>query len=320
MSRNMRIDTGSPLVRRAPVIALLVVLVLLMSGLFLPVQSPSAASHSASSGRSGSRGDSPVLPSGGVVDSSPSYANTSIPEVPFSNASCVYSGGSYDCSISDTDPSTLSLANGNIAVTYQTLTNVSTSACPVASGNATSAIGVAISATNGTSFGPAYLITDPSGQACPYYNALEPAFTVSGDEVYGTYVLANATAASLLPPGILAGPPLLPYTDRSETALAFVDSNDNATSFSAPLLLNVSGNISRPAIAAFGESVYIVYENISNGTSSLSMGGNGLRASPIALYLLRSLDGGARWSTPELLPGYLPGSNSTQYNTTMSPA
>lgn len=206
------------------------------------------------------------------------------------------------------NPSIMTLANGSLGVAFSIVTAYSASTCSFAPGNVTSQVGWATSSDNGSTWGAiSYLAND----TCPYIQALEPSFAVGGaGVVYGTFVEANATRAQV---NQAYGAPLIGYTSRPADALAFTKSTDNGSTFSTVRTLVAGGNISRPALAAFGSTVYIVYENISNGTTLTTYTGTG---NSIALYLLYSADGGATWNGPYVVPGQ----NASEGYSAMSPS
>ncbi|MHB8351713.1 MAG: hypothetical protein ACYDFT_03340, partial [Thermoplasmata archaeon] len=210
-----------------------------------------------------------------------------------------------------------------MAAIYQTETDTVVSKCGTTATSA-SAVAVALSSNNGSTFSRASLLGDKGGVACPYFNALEPSFAVgTAGTVYGVYVLTSAPTSALVSAYSFA-PPLLSYTARGGTGLAFVASSNNATNFSAPRLLLTGGYIARPSIAVYGRTIYVTYEMLENGTAALP--GTGSAASgrtasdPISARFMYSTNEGLNWSNPITLPGHLPGESPTEYNTTLSPA
>jgi uncharacterized repeat protein (TIGR02543 family) len=311
-----KVSSPNP-VRGTPSFVLAVAGILLLSGLALGVSIPASSTVAGVGALPHVRAAPAGAPSSTLDDNATFFTNGSVPEESASNVTCDLAASW--CWYSETDPSALSLPNGGVAVTYNTLADPTISSCSGAAGNSTIAVGVALSSTDGQSFQREYLIGDPSGSACPYFNALEPSFAVGGSEVYGTYVMTDAGTSSLLAGGF--SPPIVSYTDRNNSALAFVDSTNNATSFSAPRILPVGAFIARPALAAFGQTVYIVFENISNGTTPVPSGiTNAGTSDPISLEFIRSTDGGSTWTAPRTIPGALPGGAPAEFNTTFSPA
>ncbi|MCI4368833.1 MAG: hypothetical protein L3K09_04645, partial [Thermoplasmata archaeon] len=138
---------------------------------------------------------------------------------------------------------------------------------------------------------------DLGNDTCKYLQATEPSFAVGGGGlVVGAFVEENRSTATQP-----VFPPL--YAARSADALGFVSSSDNGSTWSTTQTLNASGNIARPAIAAFGENIYVVFENITNSSTKYPGGPQSAPISPIALEFLRSLDGGTTWTAPRPLPG-----------------
>lgn len=250
------------------------------------------------------------------------YQNTSSFAVPSaSEAGCTISNP-YGYEIQDIcnqqayDPSAVTLANGNVGVGYTVTTNVtgtSTSGCIAGPTNSTvqERVGFSISSDNGTSFGPINFL---GNETCSYLDAIEPSFAVGpSGTVYGTYVEENFSGQTGF------------YTDdynltssgysciygyygacqnRSADALGFTVSTDNGVTFSAPVTISTVGWIAHPQIAVFGDSVYVLYENIDNYTGTLlPYGYTYYTAPPISLELLYSKDGGATWKGPYGIPG-----------------
>jgi hypothetical protein len=235
------------------------------------------------------------------------YQNTTgFATVPSANVSCA----SYECFIQAQEPSLLPLKNSNISVSYSILSKA-TQTCPAgelnATGNTSVRVAYSLSSNNGNSFGgPTYFPI-----SCPFVQQLEPSFAVSRTgTVYGTFVEGNASQL-----GVLGyGTPVIDYTSRPSDALVFTNSTNNATSFSTPKIIAVAGgaNIARPSLAAFGSTVYIAYENIVNGSSTLP----GTTVAPIAVEFVYSSDAGVTWHGPYTLPGL----NASQFNNSISPA
>jgi hypothetical protein len=193
-------------------------------------------------------------------------------------------------------PTLLTLGNGDLALTSQLGTTATPNGCPLASASTVARIGFQVSADGGQSFGPAASL---GNDTCSYLNAIEPSFAASGSSVYGAFIEENSTL------------PTLNYTARGADALGFLSSNDNGTTFAPAMTLDAAGNLARPAIAAFGSTIYIVFENIQNSTTPIGGG-----ALPISLEFIVSTDGGASWSSPTVLPGQ----GATQGYNAMSPA
>ncbi|HEY6238083.1 MAG TPA: sialidase family protein, partial [Thermoplasmata archaeon] len=187
-------------------------------------------------------------------------------------------------------PTLLTLANGNIGLSFSLWTNQSGTGCTLYASSVNERVGFSLSTDNGQTFGG---ITYLGNETCSYLNAIEPSFAVASDgTVYGAYVEYNST-------GYNQGQ----YTYRtSDSALGFTKSTDNGVTFSDPTTIAVT-SIANPQVATFGQSVYVLFENISNGTSYISRGMYGYSSLPMSENLLYSPDGGATWSGPYILPG-----------------
>ncbi len=183
--------------------------------------------------------------------------------------------------------------------------------------------------TLGITSGVAFQTSSNSGQtwenqtyistgSCRYVQAYEPSFAASSGTIYGAFVESNFTNpnASL--------PPMMPqmYAPRLQTRLAFTESTDGGASFSvaAPILPAGTSNVSYPEVAAYGQTVYVVYTDTVNTTNAtLSPGLTVYGAStayPTAVEFVYSQNGGANWSGPIRLPGL----NASDYYTAGSPA
>jgi hypothetical protein len=228
---------------------------------------------------------------------------------PFSQTYCTSTSYGY-CYPQSQDPSIVLMANGQIGVGFSQVTTHTTDTCAGAGANTAIRLGWVVSKNNATSFGS---ITQLGNTTCSYEQALEPSFAAgSAGRVYGAFVESNATRATILPG---YAPPTSYYYQRYDDALGFINISSNGTKFAKPLTVVAGGNISRPEIATFGNSVYIVFENISNGTGTLP--GNFYPApAPISVQLVYSADNGSTWHGPYILPSL----NASQYNTSMSPS
>lgn len=218
------------------------------------------------------------------------------------------------------DPTVLTLANGAVGLGFSIVGNYTGSSCGAA--GSISQIAFALSNDGGASFLPYQYVSNIGSAGCPYYEGIEPSFAVSSTgEIYGAYVETNASATDLLGTGNAR--PTESYTTRAYDALAVVNSTNNGASFSATQTIVGGGNISQPQIATFGKTVYIVYENISNGTTSgAAYLGNYYYYSyyAVSLELVYSKDAGRTWSGPVRIPGHLPGALVGQNNTVTGPS
>ncbi|MCI4323667.1 MAG: hypothetical protein L3K03_06585, partial [Thermoplasmata archaeon] len=227
------------------------------------------------------------------------------------------------CDPSSAAPSLVSLANGDVGVGYGVIENTSQSICGLPVNSSVGHVAFAKSSTSGATWGAPILLGDTAA-TCPYNQELEPSFTTNASgSVEGVYVAANANLSEFglfLPTTICificfntADPfYVTQYTNRTADAVVYVNSSNNGSSFSPGKVLLQGGNFSRPAIASFGQTIYVVYENISNGSSLLP----GSSYTPISVDLIVSTDGGGNWSSPVDLPG----ENATELDSAMSPS
>ncbi|MCI4319799.1 MAG: hypothetical protein L3K23_06685 [Thermoplasmata archaeon] len=249
------------------------------------------------------------------------FQNTSSFSSPTSTNTYCESYFSFEiyCDPQSQSPSLLNLSNGDVGIGFSQLTNYNTTTCTYTS-NATgtptnysiwteSRVAFSLSTNGGSSFGsPTYLNT-----TCPYAQQIEPSFTTSpSGTIVGAYVEGNATGAALNSYAFY--PPLYSYYPRYSDALVFVNSTNNGTNFANGTAL-VYGNVSRPAIATVGDTIYIVYLNLSASASTIQ---NGYPANQYAasVNLVYSSDQGTTWHGPYTLPG----ENATVYNTSYSPS
>ncbi|HZY70499.1 MAG TPA: hypothetical protein VFF67_05930 [Thermoplasmata archaeon] len=194
------------------------------------------------------------------------------------------------------NPSVVRLANGAIGVGYSVYTNRSTTACTAEASQTNARVAFSVSATNGSTFAAP---VDIGNGTCRFLQAIEPSFAVAPDgTLYAAFIEENASSQVYGNGSTLPGD----FANRSTDALAFVVSRSNGSSFSAPVPLDASGNLARPIVAAFGRSVYVLYENLTNTTTPIPSAVNP-SPTPIALRLLASADEGATWSGPYTLPG-----------------
>lgn len=224
---------------------------------------------------------------------------------PFSSAGCSQTVSiSTVTSISNTcyplaiDPTIFQLGNGDTAVSYEVNTNVTGTACAGASAAVTTAIGFAVSTTGGTSYGTPSIIANLT---CAYLQAIEPSFAATGSTVYGTFIEEND---STVYPGSYGT-----TTPRWNDAIGFVKSTNNGATWGTPITLNSSGNLAHPVLAAFGKTIYIVWENLSyDNTTFVCSGGPFLYGgctydSAVRLFFVASTNGGSSWTKPQLLAG-----------------
>ena len=234
------------------------------------------------------------------------YTFTSPPYTYYENYLDIYD----NCYAGGQSPSTLSLGGNDIGIGYSVLSNQSMVGCSNHPDVETSQVAFVKSSDAGATYGPPVWIGNTT---CAYLQALEPSFTYSSNgHIYGAFVEANyGNATNKTFP--------FNYNFRTDDALAFTQSGTLGTRFSTPVTLSLAGtdNIARPEIAAFGKSIYIVYENLNNNSSILNSNAYPYApSSPISLEMVSSLNGGTTWSGPVTLPGL---NASAGYNA-MSPS
>lgn len=239
-----------------------------------------------------------TLPTGEFWETNSSFANQS-----YADAGCAASAvpGYFNATCNDqaTSPTILNLANGKIGVAFTIYTNQSRTTCLGSASAVTERIGFVTSSDGGRSFGPIeYLGNDSS---CEYLDAIEPSFAVgAGGVIYGVYVEENYSGNQ----GQYYPRSASVCCGYSDDAIAFTVSRDNGTTFSEPQTLVAGENLSRPSLAVHGRSAYVLYENFSNGTTTIPVGFAGfVFETPINENYLWSGDGGSTWSTPVILPG-----------------
>ncbi len=216
-----------------------------------------------------------------------------------------------DCINGPQYPSVVSFGGTDIGVGYSALTNQSvTQPCLLVNETVTSVVDFVTSSNSGTTFGSPVEIANDT---CAYVNSIEPSFALSSTgTLYGAFVEENATNASypVIGPG---------YNNRTTDALGFTESTDDGANFTNVTTLTIAGaNIANPKIATFGDSVYIVYENVQNATNLtlLSTSYSPNATYPESVELIASSNGGASW----LGPYNLPGQNASEDYTAESPA
>jgi hypothetical protein len=229
------------------------------------------------------------------------------------SGSCSPSYDPYTYSES-TSPNLLALPDGNVGLSYQTILNTSQTICGWWPNQTISHVAFTASSDGGSTWGaPSYL--GDSASTCPYNEEIEPSFTTNDlGSVLGVYVGANTSLDGFGNVSSYQGmvpDPISGYVNRTSDALIFVASANSGATFTNGTVLVSGANLARPAIAAFGRTVYIAYEDIQN--SSILLPDNN---SPIAVHLLVSTDSGASWGTALTLPG----ENASEGYTAMSPS
>jgi Divergent InlB B-repeat domain len=295
--------------------------VLLLLVLFLAASAGvwvGGASTGRSSGPS-NRADSPstAAASGalGVHPSTGSSGNffqvdSNLTDSAFANQTC-FTGVDSDCFSYATNPTLLDLSGSDLGIAYDVFTNTSLSLCGNPAVDQIAHVAFERSTNGGASWGTPLYLGDRAG-TCPYNNELFPSFTTNGSGgIDGVYLGANATASGL--GGVnqsFCGPICCPRCHSfvydpevaynfSQTAIIFTNSSDEGTSFAAGTTLLTGSNLSDPQIAAVGQTIYIVYEDLNNGTTLI-----GPRTyTSMSVEMIRSENGGSTWSAPTTLPG-----------------
>jgi hypothetical protein len=211
------------------------------------------------------------------------------------------------------NPGLLTLADGKLGVAYSVFTTNET-ACAKFGDLVVGRIGFQVSADGGKTYGPAAYL---GNESCSELQAIEPSFSTSTNgDLFGVFVQENNTTRSSTDGlGITLAPN---YGNRTADSLGFVRSTDSGTTFSNVTTLTVAGsaNIARPQIAAFGNSIYVVYDRLVNSTAVTLPEPYGYpTAYPISVNLIYSANGGATWNGPYVLPGL----NASQGYTAESP-
>lgn len=193
-------------------------------------------------------------------------------------------------------PTLLTLTGGSIGLASALYTNATDNTCPGARGATNARVGFSLSTSGGAFFGAARTL---GNDTCQYLDSIEPSFATNGTAVFGAFVEENSSAFASN------------YIARGTDGLGFVRSTDGGQTFSPAVTLDGTGNIALPSVAAFGSTVYVVYEDIANSTTAIPGG-----FLPIALKMVYSSDGGVSWSSPVTLPGL----NASQQYNAMSPS
>lgn len=191
-----------------------------------------------------------------------------------------------------TDPTALRLGNGHLGVGYDVTTSVTPPGCPQQINNQSNIVSFATSADGGVTFNAPVNIS--LGVTCSDFNAIEPTFAESPSGIlYAAWVAENYT-----------GNPQMFFDDRTISTIEMSTSLTNGASWSVPSTVTSIGNLARPQLATFGNTVYLLFENITNTTTtSISYGTGSCCASPISLNVMYTTTGGVLWNGPYLVPG-----------------
>src|SRR5579871_6565976 len=321
--------------RRWTLVTALLAVVLLVSLPTAPVTGPPAARggdpyvHGGTSGPGKAVG---TLAGSGSISAGPAFFRNVT-----SNSSNFYTQGNAPCFAPSaaigascdpwaSNPNLLHLSNGGTGLVYAVGTTDSSVVCHgLPEGNTSSRLVFTASPASGQSWAGGTLLGQ-TASTCPYYQALEPAFTTnSSGGIVGVYVGANATFESMSFVSGVQGQVLnANYSNRSSDALIFTSSSDDGSTFSDGTILRAAGHhVARPAIATFGNSIYVLFENISNSTSlapnvlpALAPPAGVASNTAISVWFMASTDGGSTWTSPEEMPG----ENATEFNNSMSPS
>jgi List-Bact-rpt repeat protein len=318
--RFLRAGTGGPTRATLQVAAIVVVvLTILSAGFFLPTTTSSAAGASAGGSKgSALTGPQPASSSfsrtlGGSLSVGVTAVNVSEPPAAFSNIPAndfACNTGGSPCFNNSADPSVVTLANGNPGLGFDISDDASTNDCPYAGVNVTWQVAFATSSDGGQTFGAPHLIDN---QTCPYIDAIEPWFAASGGSVYGVFIEANFSASY----GTSSGPfPLSNWYDApDQDAIGFLTISHDGTVFSPIRTLTQAGTgwLGRPVLAAFGQSLYLVYTQVDNATTLPSTVNCDTPCWPLTLEFMNSSNEGATWTGPTPLPAF----NSSFMNTSM---
>jgi hypothetical protein len=219
----------------------------------------------------------------------------------------------YGPSVNDTtSPSIAVSSHGDAVLAYTAYTN--DSPCANASQYAFTEIGVVISSNNGSTWSsPTYLGNPDCTQVYNYTGAWEPSVAVLANGTFAmAYIEYNTTwsmygCAECLPEDIY---PNYYYYDR----LVITYSYNGGSTWTMPFPVNTSANPSlnsrswmpiMPQLAAFGQTLYLVWENYTNPEFYYD--------SSTGLNLVVSTNGGATWSNLSA-PTQLPVQPGTYYS------
>jgi Divergent InlB B-repeat domain len=201
------------------------------------------------------------------------------------------------CSTGPQDPSSVHFGGDSIGVAYSSLTNdTGTASCPGAADLVHSGVYFQSSNDSGANWGSWVNIGNAT---CSYLQSFDPSVALSHGTVYAAFVESNESNATT--------PVMPPMDNLSSDAIGFTTSTDNGSSFAPVVTLTAAGinNVTDPQVAAFGDTVYVVYVNTANWTNmTLPMPTYSLIPFyPTSINVVYSTDGGATWNGPYPLPG-----------------
>jgi uncharacterized repeat protein (TIGR02543 family) len=247
------------------------------------------------------------------------WNNSLLAQAPATNDSCAYTSwpsnfapGTF-CTNDTAGPSIASTSAGVMVTAATSFTNVSS--CPVDRNLTYSEIAVSISTNGGSSFAAPHYLSNP-GCLLPFEftSAMSPVVTALSD---GTFVLAyleyNASADNRtgcpFSYGMEEFPAPIPCV-FSHDRLVVTESSNNGVSWSTPTVINSTNNPhlnasapipAQPAIASFGNTVYLAWTNFTFPDFE-DYYQNPPPAPSIGLNLVVSLNGGSTWGAPKQLP------------------
>jgi List-Bact-rpt repeat protein len=293
----------------------LVLAVLVLSGLaILPVAHSTAALPARAGPAPAVHPPSTVVaPRPSLNTTLPFYSNNSnVANLPYADWYC-FAFITLGCYDQAQNPTLVNLPNAQVGLGFSVITGFNSTnfvSCPSAPYTVTR-VAFATSADNGTTFGAPTFLPTPSAP-CDFVQQLEPSFAVSGSTVWGTYIATNATPATLNGAGTLNAAPTMFWTNRAYDSIVVQNSTNNGTTFGLTKTIATGGNMSNPTIVSFGKSLYVLFENISNGTTVLPSSGSASQL-PISEQMLYSPDNGVTWHGPYILPG----ENGSQFYSAM---
>ncbi|HTT26239.1 MAG TPA: sialidase family protein, partial [Thermoplasmata archaeon] len=261
----------------------------------------------------------------GASGSGTFFQNTVLPLPASGSETCTRGPGASGACLNVTNEPSLNLTSrGLLAVAYTALTNQTP--CANVSDNASTEIGFSVSRDLGTSWSaPRYLGNSQCALAAQYPSAWEPSLTSLAN---GTLVLAylQYNLTYLGPYAFTSfsyGYAPNAYPSNTPTSrLVVTESYDNGTTWTSPTVLNSStlgpGQLTswapeRPWVDAFGDTVYVVWENATQtDLAPQQFYPTFTTAGSLQSHLKVSQDGGRTWGATIDLP-VTPGSYQYPY-------
>ena len=237
------------------------------------------------------------------------FLNTAIPNPSAGNNTCQpYFHYYYYCWNTTTEPTLNVTTTGVTGLAYTAFTNQSQ--CPSMDGNATTEVGFATSTNFGTTWTTPKYLGNPACTGAPdqnYSSAFEPALTSLPNGTFVlTYIEYNSSdlyADSGVPPEEFS----CGYIQNSR--IVVTESYNNGLTWTTPTVLEESDYNSsvnscpytnlpmiRPAIAGFGNTIYVAWSNASNPLEDYYG-----KTYSSWVQLTVSTDGGATWSAVQHL-------------------